>query len=63
MDYDRYNPFVVCAISFTPIYQGSPTVQCPYCQTSYQPEYQSRLCANCEISEIGAAVSGLKCMA
>ncbi|CAG8443593.1 6189_t:CDS:10 [Acaulospora morrowiae] len=60
LDYDQYNPFVICGISNTPIYKGSPSVECPYCHASYLPEYKGRLCTVCDISQIGANSTGLK---
>jgi len=62
LDYDSYNPFVVCAASYTPIYKGSPSINCPYCQTSYKPEYESTQCTVCEIAQVGANASGLRVM-
>ncbi|KAG0326510.1 hypothetical protein BG004_002959, partial [Podila humilis] len=53
LDYDQYNSFVVCGISYTPIYRGSPSVQCPYCRAHYKPEFQGNLCTICDISQIG----------
>ncbi|CAG8636627.1 6826_t:CDS:10, partial [Racocetra fulgida] len=44
LDYDQYNPFVVCGISYTPIYKGSSSIECPYCHASYLPEHQGKLC-------------------
>ncbi|KAJ3044580.1 hypothetical protein HDV00_001506 [Rhizophlyctis rosea] len=60
LDYDQYNPFVTCGISFTPIYRGSPSVTCPYCQSSFQPQFKDKLCPTCEVSQIGATGAGLK---
>ncbi|KAI9312090.1 coatomer protein alpha subunit [Dichotomocladium elegans] len=60
MNYDQYNPFVVCNISFEPIYKGSPKSDCPFCRASYKPEYQGRLCTVCEVAQIGANATGLK---
>lgn len=60
LDYDQYNPFVVCAKSYTPIYKGSPSVECPYCHASYLTEYQGKLCNVCDVSQIGANAAGLK---
>ncbi|KAK9723294.1 hypothetical protein K7432_002041 [Basidiobolus ranarum] len=62
IEYDQYNPFTVCATSFTPIYQNNPKTQCPYCQASYKPEYAGELCRICEISKIGGSAVGLKLM-
>ncbi|KAJ3302375.1 hypothetical protein HDV03_005016 [Kappamyces sp. JEL0829] len=58
LDYDQYNPFVICAASFCPIYQGSPSVGCPFCQASFRPEYQDTLCTICQISKVGASANG-----
>ncbi|KAK9762199.1 hypothetical protein K7432_012297 [Basidiobolus ranarum] len=60
IEYDQYNPFTVCAHSFTPIYQNNPVAQCPYCHASYKPEYNGKLCTVCDISQIGASAIGLK---
>ncbi|KND01360.1 coatomer subunit alpha [Spizellomyces punctatus DAOM BR117] len=62
VEYDQHNPFVTCAISYTPIYRNSPSVQCPYCRASYKPEYSGGLCQVCEISQIGATATGLRNM-
>ncbi|KAI9366723.1 coatomer WD associated region-domain-containing protein, partial [Zopfochytrium polystomum] len=62
VDYDQHNPFVVCAISYTPIYRGSPSVLCPYCGASYKPEFAGRLCKICDVAAIGANGSGLRSM-
>ncbi|KAF9585928.1 hypothetical protein BGW38_010979 [Lunasporangiospora selenospora] len=59
LDYDQFNSFVVCGISYTPIYRGSPSVQCPYCRTHFKPEYQGNLCTVCDISQIGSTGTGM----
>ena len=46
LNYDERNPFVICCNSFTPIYKGSPTISCPYCQASYLPEYKGIVSIN-----------------
>jgi len=60
MKYDERNPFVICGISFTPIYKGTACIQCPYCATSYLPEHKGALCTTCQLSQIGKEVSGLQ---
>ncbi|KAG2199316.1 hypothetical protein INT47_012950, partial [Mucor saturninus] len=62
LDYDQYNPFVVCGLSFEPIYKGSPKSTCPFCQASYKPEYAGKVCTVCEVSQIGSSASGLRLM-
>lgn len=59
LDYDEHNPFTVCGLSFKPIYKGSPAVKCPFCQTSYLPEHKGKVCAMCEVAEIGRECIGL----
>lgn len=58
--YDQYNPFVVCNITFEPIYKGSPKSDCPFCHASYKPEFQGKLCTVCEVAQIGANATGLR---
>ncbi|KAI8815873.1 coatomer WD associated region-domain-containing protein [Fimicolochytrium jonesii] len=60
IEYDKFNPFVVCGASYTPIYRGSPTTTCPYCRASYKPEFAGGLCSVCEISQVGAPGTGLR---
>ncbi|KAI0230835.1 hypothetical protein L0F63_007459 [Massospora cicadina] len=60
LDYDQYNPFVVCAGSFTPIYAGSPSVTCPLCKAHYLPTYESQVCKVCQVSQINAQATGLR---
>ncbi|KAG0224121.1 hypothetical protein BGX31_008182 [Mortierella sp. GBA43] len=59
IDYDLHNPFVVCGISYTPIYRGSPSVQCPFCRAHYKPEFQGNLCTICDISKVGSTGTGM----
>ncbi|KAK4519191.1 TFIIH complex serine/threonine-protein kinase subunit kin28 [Mucor velutinosus] len=62
LDYDQYNPFVVCGITYTPIFKGSPKIACPFCQASYKLEFKDKICTVCEVSQIGFAGSGLRVM-
>ncbi|KAI5120086.1 hypothetical protein M0805_001242 [Coniferiporia weirii] len=59
IDYDEFTEFEVCAASFTPIYKGSPSVTDPYTGAPYLPEFKGKLDPLLELTEIGAAVSGL----
>ncbi|KAI8597622.1 Coatomer, alpha subunit [Dissophora ornata] len=59
LNYDQYNSFVVCGISYTPIYRGSPSVQCPYCRAHFKPEFQGNLCTICDISQVGGTGTGM----
>jgi len=60
LNYNERNPFVVCGISFTPIYKGSPSVTCPYCSASFLPAHRGKVCPTCQISQIGLDVQGLQ---
>ena len=60
LNYDSLNPFVICAKTLTPIYKGTPHVECPYCHASYQPTFQGTVCTVCDLAKIGQSVSGLK---
>ncbi|KAJ3316515.1 hypothetical protein HDU76_001737 [Blyttiomyces sp. JEL0837] len=60
LDYNQHNPFVVCAMTYTPIYRGSKAITCPLCQASYKPEYEGKTCTVCEVAAIGVQASGLR---
>ncbi|KAI8065150.1 coatomer WD associated region-domain-containing protein [Gongronella butleri] len=60
IQYDQYNPFVMCCVTFEPIYKGSPKVSCSFCQASYKPEFNGRLCTVCDVAQVGAEASGLR---
>ncbi|KAF8889702.1 coatomer WD associated region-domain-containing protein [Infundibulicybe gibba] len=57
--YDEFTPFEVCAASYTPIYKGSPSVHCPYTDASFLPQFAGSLDPLTQLTEIGAAASGL----
>jgi coatomer protein complex subunit alpha (xenin) len=61
LDYNQHNPFTICAASFTPIYRGSPSISCPYCQASYKPEFTGQLCNVCDLAAVGSNGTGLRC--
>jgi len=63
LQYDERNPFVVCGISFVPIYRGSPLVRCPYCSSAFLPEHTHKVCPTCQIAEIGKEAPGIQLMA
>lgn len=60
LHYDEHNPFSLCADTHKPIYRGKASVKCPFCQASYVPEYQNRLCTVCTVSEVGKDCIGLR---
>ncbi|KAG0171864.1 hypothetical protein DFQ30_000252 [Apophysomyces sp. BC1015] len=62
LNYDQYNPFVVCSITYEPIYKGSAKATCPFCKASYKPELEGKVCTVCEVAQIGASATGLRVM-
>eukprot|EP00823_Brevimastigomonas_motovehiculus_P004130 TRINITY_DN2641_c0_g1_i1.p1 TRINITY_DN2641_c0_g1~~TRINITY_DN2641_c0_g1_i1.p1 ORF type:complete len:1298 (-),score=340.82 TRINITY_DN2641_c0_g1_i1:116-4009(-) len=60
LKYSDSDPPVVCCGSLVPMANKSakPTT-CPYCQSTYSPEFARQLCANCELSQIGLSSTGL----
>jgi len=59
ISYDPHTPFEICAASYTPIYKGSPAARCPFTDAAFLPQYRGRLDPLTEVTEIGAAASGL----
>jgi len=61
LDYDEFNPFDICAESYTPIYRGAEVLSCPFCTAKFKPMYKNRLCARiCGVGQIGKPSQGLK---
>ncbi|KAJ1953200.1 hypothetical protein IWQ62_006052, partial [Dispira parvispora] len=60
LDYDQYNPFVVCGATFSPLYKNTPVTHCAYCQASYKPEFAGQVCRICEVAEIGFQGTGFR---
>lgn len=60
IDFDPFADFEICAASFTPIYQGSPSAACPYDGAKYHAKYKGTICKVCEVCQIGAPASGLR---
>eukprot|EP01114_Cavostelium_apophysatum_P006979 TRINITY_DN1860_c0_g1_i1.p1 TRINITY_DN1860_c0_g1~~TRINITY_DN1860_c0_g1_i1.p1 ORF type:complete len:1253 (-),score=421.85 TRINITY_DN1860_c0_g1_i1:62-3820(-) len=63
LNYNDKNPFVICGLSFTPIYKGNPAITCPFCSASFLPAHKGKLCPTCQIAEIGKECSGLQLFA
>jgi coatomer protein complex subunit alpha (xenin) len=60
IDFDQFADFEICAASYTPIYQGSPSAVCPYDGSKYHAKYKGTICKICEVCQIGAPASGLR---
>jgi coatomer protein complex subunit alpha (xenin) len=60
LDYDDRNPFVMCAVSKTPMYRGAvDPIRCCFCQSSAKPEFRGQTCPVCLISALGGEASGM----
>ncbi|KAG9123809.1 hypothetical protein FRC07_013904 [Ceratobasidium sp. 392] len=59
ISYDEFTEFEICAISYTPIYKGSPSVRCPFTGASFLPEHKGKISPLTLVTEIGASASGL----
>lgn len=59
LDYDSLNPFTISGDSFKPIYKGTASVKCPFCQTTYLPEATGSICNICKVAEVGKEAGGL----
>jgi len=62
MNYDPRNPFTLCCQTLTPIYQGSPSSKCSFCQASYLPKFDGSVCVICNLAAVGKRVTGLQCL-
>ncbi|CAL8577546.1 hypothetical protein XPA_003370 [Xanthoria parietina] len=63
IEYDQFAEFDVCASSYTPIYNGSPSASCPFDGSKHHSEHKGKLCRVCEVCEIGAPASGIRLFA
>lgn len=61
LQYEEFNPFNICGISYKPLYRGKqPEITCPFCGSSYDPQFKNKLCNVCEVSQIGKECIGLR---
>ncbi|XP_076947694.1 coatomer subunit alpha-1-like [Bidens hawaiensis] len=61
LNYDFRNPFVVCGVTYVPIYRGRKDVLCPYCGSHFVVSQEGEICAVCNLSVVGSDASGLLC--
>eukprot|EP00039_Didymoeca_costata_P018608 m.334182 g.334182 ORF g.334182 m.334182 type:complete len:1220 (+) comp17307_c0_seq1:152-3811(+) len=59
LDYDPLNPFTISGDEFKPIYKGTPSIKCPFCQTTYLPAAKGNLCNICKVAQVGKEAGGL----
>ncbi|KAH3902677.1 probable Coatomer subunit alpha [Saccharomycodes ludwigii] len=60
IEFDPYAKFDICAATYTPIYEGSPSVIDPLTGTKYHPSEKGKIDRISLISKIGAPASGLR---
>jgi coatomer protein complex subunit alpha (xenin) len=60
LNYDQYNPFVICSSSFEPIYKDNSCIKCCFCGASYKNQFNGKLCQICQVSKIGLNGTGLR---
>ena len=60
VEFDQFAEFDVCALSYTPIYGGSPSVSCAYCAAKHHARFKGVVCGVCQVAQLGAPASGLK---
>lgn len=60
LDFSETEEFDICCESFTAIKKGTPSTRCPYCMTHYHEKFDGSVCRTCNLSKIGAKVSGMK---
>jgi len=58
-NYDEFTDFDICAATLHAEYKGSPAVHYPFTGTSFLPEFKGQLDPLTQLTEIGAAASGL----
>ncbi|MCJ1310062.1 hypothetical protein MMC25_003723 [Agyrium rufum] len=63
VEFDQFAEFDICAASFTPIYEGTASVACPFDGSKYHTKYKKSVCRICEVCEIGAPASGIRLFA
>jgi len=59
IDYDEKNPFSIDCFRLKPIYKGTASIKCSYCQSSYSVDYKGKLCQTCGICSVGLDTVGL----
>ncbi|KAK6438266.1 hypothetical protein LTR95_005531 [Oleoguttula sp. CCFEE 5521] len=60
IEFDTFAEFEICTASYTPIYAGEASVQCPFDGSKYQTKYKGVVCKVCEVCAIGGGGSGFR---
>ncbi|GMF48468.1 unnamed protein product [[Candida] boidinii] len=63
IDFDPYADFNICPLTYTPIYQGSPSVTESLTGAKYHASAKGKVCPITKITAIGAPSSGLRILA
>jgi coatomer subunit alpha len=60
LNYDETKSFSIDCRDFVPVYSGQPSLQCPYCGSSYLDEaMKNKPCLTCGLSAVGIKTLGL----
>jgi coatomer protein complex subunit alpha (xenin) len=59
IDYDEKNPFNIDCFNLKPLYKGTVSIKCSYCQSCYAASYKGKLCLTCGICSVGLDTVGL----
>ena len=62
VDYDEMNPFKIDCYNLKPIYKGAASCRCPYCGSTYLPDFKGKVCVTCNIASVGVETVGLVTM-
>ena len=60
IDFDHFASFEICPATFTPIYEGLPSVSDPVTGAKYQLSEKGKIDSITGVSEIGASATGLR---
>lgn len=61
VNYDERNPFIMCSVSYKPMYKGTVhPVRCSYCLSPAEPSFKGTACPVCKIARFGVDCAGLK---
>ncbi|OWB83621.1 hypothetical protein B5S33_g2252 [[Candida] boidinii] len=63
IDFDPYADFNICPLTYTPIYQGGPSVTESLTGAKYHASAKGKVCPITKITAIGAPSSGLRILA
>ena len=60
IDFDPFAEFTICCGSFTPIYNGEPSVTEALVGATYKSQFKGSVCKITEVTTVGVPASGLR---